>query len=83
MGVGGKRHAPATLPVRKRPGTHCTGGWVVYSEGKACLLLCDKLAISFTKCSIHLYACLHQPAPCYVNCIYQIFAASLSLITKL
>ena len=27
MGVGGKRHAPATLP-RERPGTHRVGGWV-------------------------------------------------------
>jgi len=28
MGVGGQRHAPAALPPGKRPGTHCTGGWV-------------------------------------------------------
>jgi hypothetical protein len=27
--VGGLRQAPAALPQRKRPGTHCTGGWVV------------------------------------------------------
>jgi hypothetical protein len=27
-GVGGHRHAPADLPLGKRPGTHCTGGWV-------------------------------------------------------
>ena len=27
MGVGGQRHSPAALP-RKRPGTHCTGGWM-------------------------------------------------------
>ena len=26
--VGGQRHAPAALPPRERPGTHCTGGWV-------------------------------------------------------
>jgi len=28
MGVGGQRHAPATLPPppRERPGTHCLGG---------------------------------------------------------
>ena len=26
--VGVQRHAPATLPSRKRPGTHCTEGWV-------------------------------------------------------
>jgi len=61
MGVGGQRHAPAALPVRKRPGTHCTGGWVVYSEGKACLLLCDMLAISFTQCSKHLCVYTSQP----------------------
>jgi len=24
----GQRHAPAALYPRKRPGTHCTGGWV-------------------------------------------------------
>jgi hypothetical protein len=29
MGDGGQRQAPAAaLPPRKRPGTHCTGGWV-------------------------------------------------------
>jgi hypothetical protein len=28
MGVGGQRHAPAALPLKKRPGTHCTGGWI-------------------------------------------------------
>jgi hypothetical protein len=27
MWVGGQRHAPAALP-RKKPGTHCIGGWV-------------------------------------------------------
>jgi hypothetical protein len=27
MGVGGQRHAPATLP-QEGFGTHCTGGWV-------------------------------------------------------
>ena len=27
MGMGGQRHAPATLP-RERPGTCCRGGWV-------------------------------------------------------
>jgi len=26
--VRGQRHAPAVLYSRKRPGTHCTGGWV-------------------------------------------------------
>ena len=26
--VGGQHHAPAALPPRERPGTHCTGGWV-------------------------------------------------------
>ena len=28
MGVGGQRHTPATLPLGKRPGTHCIGVWV-------------------------------------------------------
>jgi hypothetical protein len=27
-GVGGKRHASAAIPLRKRPGAHCVGGWV-------------------------------------------------------
>ena len=27
-GVGGQHHAPAALPPRERPGTHCIGGWV-------------------------------------------------------
>jgi hypothetical protein len=33
MGVGGQNHAPATLPPGKRPGTHCTGGWVAPRAG--------------------------------------------------
>ena len=28
MWVGGERHAPAALPLGKRPSNHCTGGWV-------------------------------------------------------
>jgi len=28
MGVGGERYAPAILPPGKRPGIHCTRGWV-------------------------------------------------------
>ena len=28
FGVVGQRHAPAALPPGKRPGNHCTGGWV-------------------------------------------------------
>jgi len=28
MKVGGQRHSPASLPPKKRPGTHFTGGWV-------------------------------------------------------
>jgi hypothetical protein len=27
MGAGGRHHAPATLPVGRRPGSPCTGGW--------------------------------------------------------
>jgi len=26
--MGGEHHAPAALPLGKRHGTHCTGGWV-------------------------------------------------------
>jgi hypothetical protein len=26
--MGGQRHAPATLTPGKRPGAHCTEGWV-------------------------------------------------------
>jgi hypothetical protein len=28
MGVGGQRQAPATLPLGKRHGAHCIGGWM-------------------------------------------------------
>jgi hypothetical protein len=28
MGLGGQHHALTALPLGKRPGTHCTGGWV-------------------------------------------------------
>jgi hypothetical protein len=28
MGVGGPRHAPAALPLGKRHGIRCIGGWV-------------------------------------------------------
>jgi hypothetical protein len=34
MGVGRQRHAPAALPPEKRPGTHCTGGWVVWTAAE-------------------------------------------------
>ena len=27
-GVDGQRHVPAALPLGKRPGTHCIGGWM-------------------------------------------------------
>jgi hypothetical protein len=33
MGVGGQRHAPAAFSPGKRPGTHCTGGWVGLGAG--------------------------------------------------
>jgi hypothetical protein len=29
MGVGGQRHAPASLPPGKTTGSHCTGGQMV------------------------------------------------------
>ena len=28
MGMGGEHHAPAAIPLGKRHGTHCAGGWV-------------------------------------------------------
>jgi len=31
--VGCRPHASAALPVGKRPGTHCTGGWVGPRDG--------------------------------------------------
>ena len=39
MGVGGQIHAPAASPPGKRPGAHCTGGWV---EPKPGLVGCEK-----------------------------------------
>ena len=33
MGVGDERHAQAALLPRKRPGTHCIGGWVGLRAG--------------------------------------------------
>jgi hypothetical protein len=36
MGVGGQRHARAALSPEKRPGTHCTGGWLGPSAGWSC-----------------------------------------------
>jgi len=39
MGVGAQRHAPAALPLGKRPVTYCTGGWVGH---RACLDWCGK-----------------------------------------
>jgi len=43
MGLGGQRHAPATLPPGRRPGTHYTEGWVgpttgLDRRGKSCPL---------------------------------------------
>jgi len=32
-GVGGQRHAPAAVSLEKRPGTHCTGGWIESMAG--------------------------------------------------
>jgi hypothetical protein len=31
--VGDQHHAPAALPLGKKPGTHSTGGWVVIRAG--------------------------------------------------
>ena len=32
--------APATLPMGKGPGTHCTGGWVGFGTGMDCYGKC-------------------------------------------
>jgi hypothetical protein len=34
IGVGGERHAPATLPPRQRGGTDLEGGWADCGEEK-------------------------------------------------
>jgi hypothetical protein len=34
MGKGGQPHAPATLPPKKRPGTHCAECWVGPRAGR-------------------------------------------------
>jgi hypothetical protein len=31
--VGGQHQAPAFIPPGKKPGTHCTGGWVDSGAG--------------------------------------------------
>jgi hypothetical protein len=33
MWVGGQRHALVALPLEKRPGAHCKGGWVATRAG--------------------------------------------------
>ena len=50
MGVGGKRHAPATLPLKKRPGTDYT-----WSDSKVMRLVSKKSFILF----IHQLQCDH------------------------
>ena len=50
MGVGGKRHAPATLPLKKRPGTDYT-----WSDSKVMRLVSKKSFILF----IHQLQCGH------------------------
>ena len=32
-GVRGQRHAPAAVSPGKKPGIHCTGGWVRHGAG--------------------------------------------------
>jgi len=34
MQLGGQGPTPAALPPEKRPGTHCTGGWVGPTTGQ-------------------------------------------------
>jgi hypothetical protein len=33
MGVGGQRHSSFSLPLGKRLGDHCTGGWMGVEAG--------------------------------------------------
>jgi hypothetical protein len=40
MGVGGQQHAPAALPLGKRPVTRFTGGWIGPKIG---LDICGKI----------------------------------------
>ena len=39
MGVDSQRHSPAALPTRKRPGTHCIGGWMKFGSFKRLKLI--------------------------------------------
>jgi len=34
MILGDKKNSPAALPTRKRPGTHCIGGWMKFGNFK-------------------------------------------------
>jgi len=43
MGSGGQWHVPAALPLGKRPGTNCIGGWLGL---RACLNGGQKIACS-------------------------------------
>jgi hypothetical protein len=51
MGVGGQRPVPAALPLGKRHGTHCRGGWVGPRAGT---IMGEKIKIvKLTTCTLH------------------------------
>jgi len=55
--VGSQRHDPAALSTGKRPGTHCTGGWVgpragMDGSGELYIISLDKLK-TCQKCKIN------------------------------
>ena len=41
MGIAGQHHAPAALPLAKRSGSHCAGGWMGSGTG---LDRCEKIS---------------------------------------
>jgi hypothetical protein len=58
MGVGGQCHTLAALPLGKRPGTHCTGGWMDAEN----LAPIEIRSVDRPACSELLYQ-LHYPGP--------------------
>ena len=56
MAVEVQRHAPAALPLGKRPGTHCIGGWV---GPRARLDMCEKCLLHRDFFCIRFYSVLH------------------------
>jgi hypothetical protein len=58
MGMGGQCHTLTALPLEKRPGTHCIGGWVVPSWTGA-----KNLAFAWIQSPDH---------PAHSNSLYQL-----------